>query len=106
MVTMTPLLTSNTLPAFPPLMARTPAPGPRIVRFLPMSISLPFVGVLLGLEIVPLRLPANVMVLPAGAFAIAQRSDPTPSSWRLVTRVGSWRFVTGVGSGDLGVEAW
>src|SRR5438552_12067756 len=65
-----------------PFMVTCPAPGPRMESCLPIFSQL-------VKRIVPCNLVSKVMVLPAGAVATAQRSDPVPLSCKVVTRVGS-----------------
>ena len=54
---------------------------------------------------VPCKLASKVMVLPAGAFAIAQRSDPVPLSCKVVTRVGSGGVASGASLPALPLRA-
>src|SRR6266496_1500795 len=54
-----------------------------MIRFLEKTRSL------LLKKIVPLKSGAKLMVLLGGAFAMAQRRDPCPSSLRFVTSLGS-----------------
>src|ERR1700686_355871 len=64
-----------------PLIVKTFAPGPVIVRFLSISNS-PVVSVM-----VPTTLGAKVIVLPGQALLMMARKEPAPVSLLLVTSV-------------------
>src|SRR5581483_7235162 len=69
-----------------PLIAKTFAPGPWIMRFFVITIS-PLVN-----AIIPVTLGAKVTVLLLQAFCTASRNDPGPLSELLVT-IGEQLFV-------------
>jgi hypothetical protein len=76
---------SKTREAWLPLTVSTPAPGPAMVRSLPMANS-PELRV-----IVPVKPAWKFTVPPAAVVVMASRREPGPASSRLVTVLGKQR---------------